>query len=132
MLIAAGNNGLALSLDGITWNLITSAPFSGLNCVSIVWNGSMWIVLFISGLAYSYDGINWLISSSGSTLLLGTTSGSLASRYVLPTHGELLATPYTPALRSNWPLNVTPPTTIGQALDLIGACLRTNSIKLSW
>lgn len=125
MIVAAGN-GLAWSSDGSKWTLVTSRPFS-VQCLSIVWNGSIWIALTQTGIVYSYDGMNWLVSQSGSTI-----SGALASRIVLPIQGQLLATPYTPTVPTDWPVNIPPPTTIGQALDLLGACFRTNATKLSW
>jgi hypothetical protein len=128
MIVAAANNGLAWSSDGLQWALVTtSIPFS-VQCLSAVWNGSIWIALTETGMVYSYDGMNWLVSQSGSTFV----SGALASCVVLPNQGQVLATPYTPAVRANWPVNIPPPTTIGQALDLIGACFKTNATILSW
>ena len=123
--VAAGNYGIAWSPDGLTWTM-SSGPFNGVSCLGITWNGSVWICITAIGTGYSYDGMNWFVSS-----MFSGVSGAVASR-ILQKQGQILGTPYTPAVRANWPTSVPPPTTIGQALDLIVACFHVNQNKLPW
>ena len=60
---SAGSNTLAYSVDGINWKGLGKIIFTS-RCVSVVWNGSIWIACGYDGgnsgkQHYSYDGINW-------------------------------------------------------------------------
>ena len=129
MLIAGGDNGLAWSQDAILWTLVSSSRSS-----AVAWNGSVWIATGITGdpssLNYSYDGKNWLLSPS----IYRFPVSALVTRNGLPRLGQILGTPYTPAVPTDWPSQgaIQGPTTIGQALDLVATCFRANAGYLTW
>ena len=67
----SGTNTVAYSYDGITWtpSLYGNSIFD-LNCLTIVWNGSIWVAGSASTnkIAYSVNGNNWYNSYNGNDI----------------------------------------------------------------
>ncbi len=68
--VGSGAGTIAYSLDGLSWNLITSPSILSSGGYGVAWNGSMWIAVGSgfppseNNIVYSYDGINWSNTSS--------------------------------------------------------------------
>jgi hypothetical protein len=67
--VGTGTGKLVYSYDGKTWTNSTSAAalFTG-SCVSVAWNGSIWVAVGDT-IAYSSDGIFWTQSISGQAII---------------------------------------------------------------
>jgi hypothetical protein len=65
MWVAGGQNAtnpVAYSRDGMNWYGAPTSSFLGAGCVSVAWNGSVWVAGSTDSakVAYSYDGIVWM------------------------------------------------------------------------
>ena len=60
---ASSNTSIATSTNGITWSNVTNDPFLNGSCLTVAWNGSLWIAGGSSNtntkIAYSTNGITW-------------------------------------------------------------------------
>lgn len=62
---AGGSNAtfvFSLSFDGVRWTQIVGPAQS--DCLTIAWNGILWVAGGTNQISYSSDGINWILSGS--------------------------------------------------------------------